>query len=131
MELREHAEALASTLGEDTEEVLAELEGLLQYHVPLEEAKQSIMRARGGGGASGGPAVERPIGGVTVEDDRVSVVGRVQTLGRRRIRVREVEAVSPEPLDADAGAYPHVVIRVGLQGWDLALNTLRRCRPRG
>lgn len=33
-------------------------------------------------------------------------------------RVREVEAVSPEPLDADAGAYPHVVIRVGLQGWD-------------
>jgi replication factor A1 len=101
MELREHAEALASTLGEDTEEVLAELEGLLQYHVPLEEAKQSIMRARGGGGASGGPAVERPIGGVTVEDDRVSVVGRVQTLGRRRIRSGGDETVLREGLLAD------------------------------
>lgn len=33
-------------------------------------------------------------------------------------RVREVEAVSPEPLDADPGAYPHVVVRVRLEGWD-------------
>jgi Single-stranded DNA-binding replication protein A (RPA), large (70 kD) subunit and related ssDNA-binding proteins len=101
MELREHAEALASSLGEDTEEVLAELEGLLQYHVPLEEAKQSIRRARGADGGGGGPAVERPIGGISVDDDRVSVVGRVQTLGRRRIRSGGDETVLREGLLAD------------------------------
>ena len=33
-------------------------------------------------------------------------------------QVEEVEAVIPEPLDADPGAYPHVVIRVRLEGWD-------------
>jgi replication factor A1 len=101
MEIREHAEALASALGEDTEEVLAELEGLLQYHVPLEEAKQSIRRARGADSGGGGPAVERPIGGVTTQDDRVTVVGRVQTLGRRRIRSDGDETVLREGLLAD------------------------------
>ena len=101
MELREHAEALASSLGEDTEEVLQELEGLLQYHVPLEEAKQSIRRARGAEGDSGGPTVERPIGEVTVDDGRVTVVGRVQTLGRRSIRSDGDETVIREGLLAD------------------------------
>jgi tRNA pseudouridine13 synthase len=33
-------------------------------------------------------------------------------------RVREVEAVDPAPLDADPGAYPHLLVRATLRGWD-------------
>ena len=33
-------------------------------------------------------------------------------------RVREVEAVDPEPVDADPGAYPHLLLRATLWGWD-------------
>ncbi|MFB6244515.1 MAG: tRNA pseudouridine(13) synthase TruD [Halobaculum sp.] len=33
-------------------------------------------------------------------------------------RVREVETVSPEPVGADEGAYPHLLVRVRLREWD-------------
>lgn len=33
-------------------------------------------------------------------------------------RVREVEGIDPEPLHADPGAYPHLVVRACLEGWD-------------
>jgi len=33
-------------------------------------------------------------------------------------RVREIEAVEPEPEDADPGGYPHLVLRVELRDWD-------------
>jgi tRNA pseudouridine13 synthase len=33
-------------------------------------------------------------------------------------RVRELEAVAPEPLDADPGSYAHLVFRARLRAWD-------------
>ncbi|WP_128904316.1 tRNA pseudouridine(13) synthase TruD [Halorubrum amylolyticum] len=33
-------------------------------------------------------------------------------------RVRELEAFEPEPLDADTGSYPALVVRVTLRNWD-------------
>ena len=33
-------------------------------------------------------------------------------------RVREVERFDAEPVDADPGAYPHLVVRATLRGWD-------------
>jgi tRNA pseudouridine13 synthase len=33
-------------------------------------------------------------------------------------RVREVEAVEPAPLDAEPGAYPHLLVRATLREWD-------------
>ena len=33
-------------------------------------------------------------------------------------RVRETEAFDPEPLAADPGAYPHVLVRATLRSWD-------------
>ncbi|WP_251341718.1 tRNA pseudouridine(13) synthase TruD [Haloplanus halophilus] len=33
-------------------------------------------------------------------------------------RVRELEAVDPEPLDADPSAYPHLLVRATLTDWD-------------
>jgi tRNA pseudouridine13 synthase len=45
------------------------------------------------------------------------------TGGRLRVdpadfRVREVEAASPAPLEADVGDYPHLLVRATLRGWD-------------
>ncbi|ERH13665.1 MAG: hypothetical protein J07HB67_02709, partial [halophilic archaeon J07HB67] len=33
-------------------------------------------------------------------------------------RVREVETVTPEPVDADPGSYPHLLVRARLTEWD-------------
>ena len=33
-------------------------------------------------------------------------------------RVREIERIDPEPIDADPGAYGHVVVRASLRSWD-------------
>ena len=33
-------------------------------------------------------------------------------------RVTEISGLDPEPLDADASAYPHVLVRVTLEGWE-------------
>ncbi|WP_458206898.1 tRNA pseudouridine(13) synthase TruD [Haladaptatus sp. NG-SE-30] len=33
-------------------------------------------------------------------------------------RVREIERFDTEPLDADPGSYPHLVVRATLRGWD-------------
>ncbi|WP_136717914.1 tRNA pseudouridine(13) synthase TruD [Halorientalis salina] len=33
-------------------------------------------------------------------------------------RVEELEAFDPEPVDADPGSYPHVLLRATLRGWD-------------
>jgi tRNA pseudouridine13 synthase len=33
-------------------------------------------------------------------------------------RVREIEAVEPEPLSADPGVYEHLLVRATLRGWD-------------
>ncbi|SDX59719.1 tRNA pseudouridine(13) synthase TruD [Halobellus clavatus] len=33
-------------------------------------------------------------------------------------RVREIEAVEPEPLDADPGDFPHLLVRATLREWD-------------
>lgn len=33
-------------------------------------------------------------------------------------RVRELEAIDPEPVDADAAAYPHLLVRATLRNWD-------------
>ncbi|PSP99999.1 replication factor A, partial [Halobacteriales archaeon QS_4_70_19] len=54
MELEDHAEELASDLGVDKEEVKADLQNLLEYSVPVEEAKGSLRRKYGDGDASDG-----------------------------------------------------------------------------
>jgi len=50
MDVNSHAEELASDLGVDKEEVKADLQNLLEYSVPIDEAKQSVRRKHGGGG---------------------------------------------------------------------------------
>ncbi|MFB6131034.1 MAG: Single-stranded DNA binding protein [Salinigranum sp.] len=101
MELDEHAEELASALGVDKEEVKSDLENLLQYSVPIDEAKQSVRRKHGGGGDGGGTPAAVSVADVTTEHSNVTVTVRVLTVGTRSIRYQGEEQVIREGELAD------------------------------
>ena len=86
MDVNTHAEDLASDLGVDKEEVKADLENLLEYSVPIDEAKQSVRRKHGGGGGSAPTPDVVDVGEITTENDGVTVTVRVLTQGTRTIR---------------------------------------------
>jgi replication factor A1 len=102
MSLDDHAEELASDLGVDKEEVKADLENLVEYSVPVDEAKQSLRRkyGDGGGGSSGGPS-KVDIADVSTDDGNVTVTGKVLTVGKRSIRYQGDEQVIHEGEIAD------------------------------
>ncbi|WP_049999050.1 Single-stranded DNA binding protein [Halococcus sediminicola] len=85
MTLDDHAEALASDLGVDKEEVKADLENLVEYSVPVEEAKSSLRRKYGDSTATGEPTA-KDLADVSTSDSAVTVRGRVLTVGKRSIR---------------------------------------------
>ncbi|TKR26395.1 Single-stranded DNA binding protein [Natronomonas salsuginis] len=89
MSLDDAAEELASTLGVDKTEVKADLEKLVSYSVPMDEAKQSLRRKYGDAGSSSGQSGSPPkteIDDITPESGNVSVTARVLTVGKRSIR---------------------------------------------
>ncbi|MFB6143045.1 MAG: tRNA pseudouridine(13) synthase TruD [Halorientalis sp.] len=61
--------------------------------------------------------VERAVGMAHYVSDADGVGGRLRDRPAD-FRVRELEAFAAEPLDADPGAYPHVLLRATLRGWD-------------
>jgi tRNA pseudouridine13 synthase len=61
--------------------------------------------------------IERAVGMDYYVSDADGVGGRLRA-EPEDFRVEEVEAFDPEPLDADPGAYPHVLCRVTLRSWD-------------
>jgi replication factor A1 len=100
MSLDDHAEDLASDLGVDKEEVKADLENLVEYSVPVEEAKQSLRRKYGDGGGSSEPS-QTDIADVSTEDSSVTVTGKVLTVGKRSIQYQGNEQVIHEGEIAD------------------------------
>jgi len=60
---------------------------------------------------------ERAVGIEHYVSDVDGIGGRLRA-SPETFRVREIERIDPEPADADPGAYPHVVFRVTLRGWD-------------
>jgi replication factor A1 len=103
MELDDHAEELASDLGVDKEEVKSDLENLVSYSVPMDEAKQSLRRKYGDGSSGGGggapPAVD--LADVDPDDSNVTVTVTVLTVGKRPIYYRGEEHVIFEGRIAD------------------------------
>ena len=61
--------------------------------------------------------VERAVGMTYYVSDADGVGGRLR-VEPADFRVTEIEAFDPEPVDADSGAYPHVLLRATLTGWD-------------
>ncbi|UWG51204.1 ssDNA-binding replication factor A, large subunit [Halalkaliarchaeum sp. AArc-CO] len=133
MDVDKHAEELASALGVDKSEVRSDLENLLQYSVPIEEAKQSIRRKHGDGGGGSAEPVSLDVAEVTADRSNVTVTGKVLTVGRRTIRYQgeDVEIREGELADEtgvisytawqDFGFEPGDSITVGNAGvreWD-------------
>jgi replication factor A1 len=88
MDVDTPAEELASALGVDKQEVKEDLESLLQYSVPLEEAKQSIRRKHGGGEGGGDAAQPESVAldEIAPGQNNVTVSVRVVTVGTRTIQ---------------------------------------------
>ena len=87
MDVNSHAEELASDLGVDRAEVKADLQNLLEYSVPIDEAKQSVRRKHGGGGGGATPTPDAvDVAAITTDHDGVTVTVRVLTQGTRTIR---------------------------------------------
>ncbi|WP_348612134.1 Single-stranded DNA binding protein [Halobaculum rarum] len=101
MDIDTHAEELASALGEDKEEVKRDLENLLEYSVPIDEAKQSVRRKYGGGGGGDASPSAVDIADVSPESGNVTVTARVLTVGRRSIRYQGDDTVIREGELAD------------------------------
>ena len=102
MDLDSHAEELASDLGVDNEEVTAALQNLVEYSVPIDEAKQSLRRKYGDDSGGGGGPTSKAIADITPDDGNVTVTGVVLTAGERSIRYQGSEHVIVEGELADA-----------------------------
>ncbi|WP_121821458.1 Single-stranded DNA binding protein [Halostella salina] len=102
MSLDDHAEDLASDLGVDKEEVKEDLENLVSYSVPMDEAKQSLRRKYGDGSDGGGGAPSQTdIADVETDDGNVTVTATVLTKGKRSIRYQGEDNVIYEGRLAD------------------------------
>ncbi|WP_435154026.1 Single-stranded DNA binding protein [Haladaptatus sp. DFWS20] len=93
MNVDEHAEALASDLGVDKEEVKADLQNLIEYSVPIDEAKQSLRRKYGGGSTQSAEPSSADIDDVTTDMGNVTVTAKVLTVGKRSIQYQGNEQV--------------------------------------
>ena len=100
MDLDSHAEELASDLGVDKAEVKADLENLLEYSVPIDEAKQSVRREYGGSGGDAAPSAA-DVADIQPDSGNVTVTVRVLTVGTRRIQYNGETAVIREGQLAD------------------------------
>ncbi|GGN90585.1 Single-stranded DNA binding protein [Haloarcula pellucida] len=101
MSLEDHVEELASDLDVDKEEVRRDLENLVEYSVPMDEAKQSLRRKYGDGGGSDGTPSSKAISEVSTDDSNVTVTAVVLTSGRRSIQYNGEQHVIREGELAD------------------------------
>jgi len=101
MDVDTHAEELASDLGVDEEEVRADLQNLLEYSVPVDEAKGSLRRKYGDGESASGEPEPTGVADVTTDGASASVTGVVLTAGKRSIRYQGENQVIVEGELAD------------------------------
>ncbi|WP_323677142.1 Single-stranded DNA binding protein [Halorubellus sp. PRR65] len=104
MSLDDRAEELASDLGVDKQEVKEDLENLVSYSVPMDEAVQSLRRKYGDGSSGGGSSspTTMDVADVTTESGNVTLTGRVLMIGRRSIRYQGEDQTIFEGEFADA-----------------------------
>lgn len=101
MNLERRAEDLAADLGADESAIRRDLENLLEYSVPVDEAIDSLRRKYGDeGGREGGPSRTK-VGDVTPETGSISVTATVLTAGRRRIKYQGEDVIIWEGEVAD------------------------------
>jgi len=101
MNVEEHAADLAADLDADEEAITRDLENLLAYSVPVEEAKQSLRRKYGDGGDSPDRPESRSIEAITPKDANITATVTILTKGTRSVRYQGDEQVIREGEVAD------------------------------
>ena len=101
MDVDTHAEELASDLGVDKEEVKADLQNLLEYSVPVDEAKGSLRRKYGDGESTDGEPEPSDVAEVSTDSASASVTAVVLTAGKRSIRYQGEDQIIVEGELAD------------------------------
>jgi len=101
MNVEEHAADLAADLDADEEAITRDLENLLAYSVPVEEAKQSLRRKYGDGGDSPDRPESRSIKAITPKDANITATVTILTKGTRSVRYQGDEQVIREGEVAD------------------------------
>ncbi|MFB6113353.1 MAG: Single-stranded DNA binding protein [Halodesulfurarchaeum sp.] len=101
MNIEKHAEDLAADLDAEKSALKEDLENLLSYSVPVEEATASLRRKYGDADAGTTEPGRTDVASVTPESGSVSVLVRVLTVGRRRIRYQGEDVVIYEGDVAD------------------------------
>ncbi|MFB6229473.1 MAG: Single-stranded DNA binding protein [Halobacteriales archaeon] len=101
MDVDTHAEELASDLGVDKEEVKTDLQNLLEYSVPVEEAKGSLRRKYGDGDSADGEPEPTDVAEIITDSASASVTAVVLTAGKRSIRYQGENQVIVEGELAD------------------------------
>ncbi|AWB27066.1 Single-stranded DNA binding protein [Halococcoides cellulosivorans] len=111
MDLEAEARDLADGLDADQAAIEQDLENLISYSVPLDEAKQSLRRKYGSGDRSGAPEPVS-IDDVSPEDGSVTVSGVILRIGKRSIRYQGEDQVIREGQIADETG------RIAFTAWD-------------
>lgn len=101
MPIEDRAARLAAELDSDASAVREDLETLISYRVPLEEAVRSLRRKHAGVAQRESDPVGVDIEHIDTTDETVSVTATVLSAGRRSIRYRGEEQVIVEGELAD------------------------------
>ncbi|MFB6124382.1 MAG: Single-stranded DNA binding protein [Halanaeroarchaeum sp.] len=111
MQLEDRAEELASDLGIDKSEVVADLENLVAYSVPIDEAVQSLRRKYGDDQGGSAPTATS-VADITPDTGAATVTVVVLTVGQREIRYRGEDHVIREGEVADESG------RISYTAWE-------------
>ena len=112
MMLEERAASLAADLDADEGAVREDLENLVAYSVPVDEAERSLRRKYGGESTTGSPDDPKLIEAISTDDSRVSLTAMVYSAGRRPIQYEGEERVITE------GELVDPTGRIGYTAWE-------------
>ncbi|MDD5473872.1 MAG: Single-stranded DNA binding protein [Candidatus Methanoperedens sp.] len=89
IEFAPHVEEIKRALDNEIDEsnIIAELKKLLEYRVPLSEAKRSLIKKYGGGEKS----IVRKLGDIHVGDRNIEVTAQVLEISKKTINVKNAE----------------------------------------
>ena len=74
--------------------------------------------------------IEQAVGIDYYVSDSDGIGGRIR-VEPDDFRVEEIENFEPEPVDADRGAYPEILLRATLRSWDTNERSVARSRISG
>ncbi|MBU4374510.1 MAG: Single-stranded DNA binding protein [Euryarchaeota archaeon] len=91
LEIAPHVEEIKRALDNEIDEgnIIAELKKLLEYRVPLSEAKRSLIKKYGGGEKS----KARKLKDIVIGDRNIEITGQILEISKKTINVKNTEKI--------------------------------------